>query len=77
MFQSVQAPLDSQAMLNQLLKNIQRAQVDQAHDSAIVLANVKTLRWESHVCYLPPLFNTAMKMELRKSLDSGLLFDQD
>lgn len=46
--------------------------------TAVTLANIKALQRESYLHYLPSSFNSATKVELRKSfLDSGFLFDQD
>ena len=65
-------------MAAQLFKSIQMSMVDQAKDSAVTLANIKALRRESYLQFLPPTFKTSTKMDLRKSsLDSGFLFDQD
>ena len=77
LFRSLPAPVDSQAMGERLFRSIQRAMVDQASGSAIALANLKALRRESFLRYLPSSFSAASKRDLRKSsLDSGYLFDQ-
>lgn len=78
LFQSTHASLEAKAMGDQLFRSMQRALVHQAQESAVELANVKALRRESYLRYLPASFTTATKVDLRKSsLDSGLLFDQD
>ena len=78
LFSSVPVLPEYKSMADQLFNSIQKALVDQAKESAVALANIKALRRESYLRYLPASFTTSTKMDLRKSaLDSGLLFDQD
>ena len=52
--------------------------MDRAQESAVALTNIKALRQESYLRYLPSSFTSSTKMDLRKSsVDSGFLFDQD
>ena len=47
-------------------------------DSAFALANVKAMRWEAILSHLSPVFESATKVDLRKSaVDCALLFHEE
>ena len=74
---SLQPGQEDRLLADQLFRSIQLAMVDTAKDSAFALANVKAMRREVILSRLPPMFKSAIKVDLRKSsIDSAFLFDE-